>query len=114
MGICYGNWCRPVAAPHVMHMRGYTDGLATVRVLPYPAIISFIILNRQAGYYVTFAGFKVDGWKGVKSDATRLTRVAVETDFGANKFQNPYLNTYIMLYPGERHHIQFLSCVRST
>ena len=73
-------------------------------------IISFVMLSHQAGDYVTFAGFKVDSWKGVKSDATRLTGVAVETDFGANKFQNPYLNTYIMLYPGERHHIQFLSC----
>ena len=72
-------------------------------------IISFVMLSHQTGDYVTFAGFNVDSRKGVKRDAPRLTGVAVETDFGANNFQNPYLNTYTMLYPGERHHIQFLS-----
>ena len=28
---------QPVAAPLVMHMHGYTGGVATVRVLSYPA-----------------------------------------------------------------------------
>ena len=30
----------PVAAPLVIRMRGYTSGVATVRVLPYPALVS--------------------------------------------------------------------------
>ena len=30
----------PVATPLVMRMHGYTGGVATVRVLPYPAQLS--------------------------------------------------------------------------
>ena len=29
---------QPVAAPLLMRMHGYTGGVATVRVLPYPAV----------------------------------------------------------------------------
>ena len=36
---------QPVAASLVMHMHGYTGGVATVGVLPYPAILGQIFIS---------------------------------------------------------------------
>ena len=49
----------PVVAPFVMRMRGYTGGVATVRVLPYPALNRKVVFGNKLISCATFVMCKI-------------------------------------------------------